>query len=134
MSLKDIDFEPYSTRDATLEKLLRGEGKQPRFQSDDRVVARPLVDGVDFARRRIVLLPFALILGIGVYTKLSVEPSVWLYALLCVVLWGGAARALHNLVLRNCLFLAGFVAFGIALMAGTAALRGTELLAYPTAG
>lgn len=134
MSLKDIDLEPYSTRKAAFEKLVWREGKQPRFHSDNHEVARPIIDGTDFARRRIVLLPFALILGIGIYTKLSVEPPLWIYAVLCVVLWSGAARVVHNLVLRNLLLLAGFVAFGVALMVGNAAMRGTPLLAYPTAG
>ncbi|AVX04594.1 hypothetical protein MXMO3_02073 [Maritalea myrionectae] len=134
MSLKDIDFEPYSTRNAAIDKLFWRQGKQPRFSSDNHPVARPLVDGVDFARRRIVLLPFALILGICIYTQLSVEPPYWLYGLLCLALFGGAVLTRRNIVLRNCLFLAGAVAFGIALMAASAVMRGTPLLAYPSAG
>jgi competence protein ComEC len=134
VSLKDIELEHFSTRRRFIDQLLRPKGNQPRFQSGDGIVARPIIDGAVFARRRIVLIPFALILGICIYVGLPAEPPIWLYPVLAAVLLVGAFLVARQWLVQNLLLLAAFVALGVGLMSSTAAMRGTTLLAYPTAG
>lgn len=134
MSLKDIDLEHISARRPLIDQFFGAKGNQPRFQSGDRTVARPKIDGAVFARRRIVLVPFALILGICIYVGLPMEPPFLLYPAVALVLFLCSVFAARHWVAQNVLLMSAFVAAGVALMASTAVLRGTPLLSYATAG
>lgn len=133
MTLKDTELKPFFIRKQSPYFRLSAKDSQVRFQSGDIAVARPIVDAAIFMRRRVVLLPFAMILGICIYSMLPLEPPFWLYGILTIVLFS-LSQMIRIWIGRNIAYVSAFVLMGISLMSATALMRGTEMLAFPTAG
>jgi competence protein ComEC len=85
-------------------------------------------------RRLIVLIPFALIIGLIAFAALPVDPSPWAMASLAVILVVAVAftgRALH---LQRIAVLASAFWLGACLLMIHGQLWGTKMLAYPAYG
>lgn len=134
MTLKDTTLKPFFIQNQPPFFRKSGKDNQVRFQSGDINVARPVVDAAVFLRRRIVVLPFAVILGICLYCLLPQEPPVWLYGSLTIVVFVLSRFVFKHWVAQNFAYVFAFVLLGISLMGMTALMRGTPMLAYPTAG